>query len=63
VCSGAAVLGVKQLAVARIEAGKNISLKTLGKYAKILGRRIKIDFVHVSAPRVFLTKRSQANER
>lgn len=43
----AALLGVKQPAVARIEAGKNVSLKTLEKYAKVLGRRIKIDLVHV----------------
>lgn len=43
----AALLGVKQPAVARIEAGKNVSLKTLEKYAKALGRRIKIDLVHV----------------
>lgn len=42
----AVALGVKQPAVARIEAGKNVSLKTLEKYAKALGCRVKIDLVH-----------------
>lgn len=41
----ARILGVKQPAVARIEAGKNVSLKTLGKYAKALHRRVKIELV------------------
>ncbi len=43
----AAALGVKLPAVARIEAGKNVSLKTLEKYAKVLGCRVKIDLVPV----------------
>ncbi|WP_246287695.1 helix-turn-helix transcriptional regulator [Desulfolutivibrio sulfoxidireducens] len=41
----AAALGVKQPAVARIESGGNVSLKTLEKYARVLKRRIKIDLV------------------
>ena len=43
----AAVLGVKQPAVARIEAGRNVSLRTLEKYAKALNRRIKIELAPV----------------
>ena len=43
----AAALGVKQPAVARIEAGKNVSIRTLAKYARALKRRVKIDFVEV----------------
>lgn len=41
----AAALGVKQPAVARIEAGKNVSIKTLDKYARAVNRRIKIDLI------------------
>jgi len=43
----AAALGVKQPAVARIEAGKNVSIRTLAKYARALKRRVKIDLVEV----------------
>ena len=41
----AAALGVKQPAVARIEAGKNVSLKTLARYAGALGLKVKIDLL------------------
>lgn len=36
-------LGVSQPAVARIESGKNVSLKTLRRYAKALGCTVKIE--------------------
>lgn len=36
-------LGVTQPAVARIESGKNVSLKTLRRYAKALGCTVKIE--------------------
>lgn len=36
-------LGVSQPAVARIESGKNVSLKTLRRYAHALGCTVKIE--------------------
>lgn len=36
-------MGISQPAVARIEAGKNISLKTLGKYARAIGKSIHFE--------------------
>jgi len=36
-------LGVSQPAVARIESGKNVSLKTLRRYARALGCTVKIE--------------------
>ena len=41
----AVALGVKQPAVARIEAGKNVSLKTLERYARALGRKVAITLI------------------
>ncbi len=38
-------MGVTQPSVARIESGKNVSLKTLGRYAKALGAEIKVEIV------------------
>lgn len=35
-------LGISQPAVARIESGKNVSLKTLQRYASAVGREIKL---------------------
>ncbi|MFV0422273.1 helix-turn-helix domain-containing protein [Oleidesulfovibrio sp.] len=35
-------MGISQPAVARIEAGKNVSVKTLGKYARAIGRSIDV---------------------
>jgi len=37
-------LGVAQLAVARIESGKNVSLKTLRRYAGALGCKLDVSF-------------------
>lgn len=36
-------MGISQPAVARIEAGKNVSLKTLGKYARAIGKSIHFE--------------------
>ena len=38
-------MGVTQPSVARIESGKNVSLKTLGRYAKALGAEVKVEIV------------------
>jgi len=36
-------LGITQPAVARIESGKNVSLKTLQRYANAVGRKISLE--------------------
>lgn len=36
-------LGITQPAVARIESGKNVSLKTLQRYASAVGREIRLN--------------------
>lgn len=36
-------LGISQPAVARIESGKNVSLKTLQRYASAVGREIRLN--------------------
>lgn len=38
-------LGITQPAVARIESGKNVSLKTLQRYANAIGHEIHLDIV------------------
>jgi DNA-binding XRE family transcriptional regulator len=38
-------LGVAQPAVARIESGKNVSLKTLRRYADAVGCKLQVRFV------------------
>lgn len=38
----AAAMGVKQPVVARIEAGGNISIRTLQRYAKALGQTVEV---------------------
>lgn len=38
-------MGITQPSVARIESGKNVSLKTLGRYAKALGAEVKVEIV------------------
>ncbi|MEF3696848.1 helix-turn-helix domain-containing protein [Desulfolutivibrio sp.] len=44
----AAALGVKQPAVARIESGKNVSLRTLERYARAVGRKVAITLIPAS---------------
>ena len=39
----AIAMGVSQPAIARIESGKSISLKTLRRYAKATGSKLKIE--------------------
>ena len=39
----AQAMGVSQPAIARIESGKSISLKTLRRYAKATGSKLKIE--------------------
>lgn len=39
------LLGVAQPAVARIESGKNVSLKTLRRYAGALGCKLDVRFI------------------
>ena len=39
----ATAMGVSQPAIARIESGKSISLKTLRRYAKATGSKLKIE--------------------
>lgn len=36
-------MGISQPAVARIEAGKNVSMKTLAKYARAIGKSIHFE--------------------
>jgi DNA-binding XRE family transcriptional regulator len=44
-CDVAAALGVSQSAVAQIEAGRNVSLKSLHRYAKAVKHEVRIDLV------------------
>jgi DNA-binding XRE family transcriptional regulator len=41
----AAVLGVSQSAVAQIESGRNVSMKSLHRYAKAVKHSVKIDLL------------------
>lgn len=40
-------LGVTQPTVARMESGKNISFKTIARYAKAVGRPIRLEILPV----------------
>ena len=40
-------LGVSQPAVARMESGKNISIKAIARYAKAMGRPINLSILPV----------------
>ena len=40
-------LGVSQPAVARMESGKNISIKAIARYAKAVGRPINLSILPV----------------
>ena len=41
----AARLGVSQPVVARMESGRNISIKSIARYAKAVGRPIKLEIL------------------
>ncbi len=43
----AARMGISQPAIARIESGSNISVKTLSRYATAVGRAIQINFLPI----------------
>ncbi len=38
-------LGISQPAVARMESGKNISIKSIARYAKAVGRPIRLEIL------------------
>ncbi|MBR4424243.1 MAG: helix-turn-helix domain-containing protein, partial [Mailhella sp.] len=38
-------LGVSQPVVARMESGRNISIKSIARYAKAVGRPIKLEIL------------------
>ena len=40
-------MGVTQSPIARIESGKNISLKTIARYAKAVGQPIRLEILPV----------------
>ncbi|EFL84668.2 hypothetical protein HMPREF1022_00978 [Desulfovibrio sp. 6_1_46AFAA] len=40
-------MGVTQSTIARIESGKNISLKTIARYAKAVGQPIRLEILPV----------------
>ena len=40
-------MGVTQSTIARIESGKNISLKTIARYAKVVGQPIRLEILPV----------------
>ncbi len=41
----AAKLGVSQPAIARMESGKNVSIKSLARYAKAVGKPIRLEIL------------------
>jgi DNA-binding XRE family transcriptional regulator len=43
----AARLGVTQPAVARIESGKNVSLRTISRYAAAVGKKITLEVLPI----------------